>query len=120
MSRDLIGTAHQVLSNNELEIQELVQRISSARYLPEVTKEKIINELSQATLDRAAKASGGELIRGYKFTQAADKKKAAAQKTLRKAGGLASLTPSDAQKYYKDKGKAPSGWKVKDGRVYKA
>ena len=119
MSKDLLSAAHQVLSSNELEIQELVNRISAARYLDEETKEKIINELSAATLDRAAKASKGELIRGYKFTQAADKKKAGAQKTLRKAGGLANLSPSDAQKYYTDKGNAPTGWGVKDGKVYK-
>jgi len=45
MSRDLLSTAHQVLSSNELEIQELVQRISSARYLDEGQKDQIIKVL---------------------------------------------------------------------------
>ena len=45
MSRDLIGAAHQVLSSNELEIQELVNRISSARYLDEGQKDQIIKVL---------------------------------------------------------------------------
>ena len=54
MSRDLLSAAHQVLSSNELEIQELVNRISSARYLDEETKDIIIKELSRATVGRAA------------------------------------------------------------------
>ena len=41
MSRDLLSAAHQVLSSNELEIQELVQRVSSARYLDEEQNNKI-------------------------------------------------------------------------------
>jgi hypothetical protein len=45
MSRDLIGAAHQVLSSNDLEIQELVNRISSARYLDESQKSEIIKVL---------------------------------------------------------------------------
>ena len=102
----------------EKEKRELINTISSAKYVSENQKEIIIKELSAATLDRAADASKGELIRGYKFRQAADKKKAGAQKTLRKAGGLAGLTPGDAQKYYRDKGQAPKGWGVKDGKVY--
>ena len=102
----------------EKEKRELINTIGSAKYISEDQKEIIIKELSAATLDRAADASKGELIRGYKFRQAADKKKAGAQKTLRKAGGLAGLTPGDAQKYYRDKGQAPKGWGVKDGKVY--
>ena len=54
MSRDLIGAAHQVLSSNELEIQELVQRISAARSLDEETKDIIIKEISDAMAKRAA------------------------------------------------------------------
>ena len=45
MSQDLLATVHQVLSSNELEIQELVQRISSARYLDEGQKDQIIKVL---------------------------------------------------------------------------
>ena len=45
MSRDLLSAAHQVLSSNELEIQELVNRISSARYLDEGQKDQIIKVL---------------------------------------------------------------------------
>ena len=54
MSRELISAAHQVLSSNELEIQELVQRISSARSLDEETKDIIIKEISDAMAKRAA------------------------------------------------------------------
>ena len=45
MSRDLISAAHQVLSSNELEIRELVNRISAARYLDENQKSEIIKVL---------------------------------------------------------------------------
>ena len=45
MSRDLLSAAHQVLSSNELEIQELVNRISAARYLNESQKSEIIKVL---------------------------------------------------------------------------
>ena len=30
----------------------------------------------------------------------------------------ARYSPGDAQKYYTDKGRAPKGWGVKDGKVY--
>ena len=55
MSRDLIGVAHQVLSSNELEIQELVNRISAARYIPEVTKETMIAALSKVVKEEELK-----------------------------------------------------------------
>ena len=45
MSKDLISAAHQVLSSNELEIRELVNRISAARYLDENQKSEIIKVL---------------------------------------------------------------------------
>ena len=45
MSRDLISSAYQVLSSNDLEIQELVNRISAARYLDESQKSEIIKVL---------------------------------------------------------------------------
>ena len=45
MSQDLLATVHQVLSSDDLEIQELVQRISSARYLDESQKDQIIKVL---------------------------------------------------------------------------
>ena len=45
MSQDLLATVHQVLSSDDLEIQELVQRISSARYLDEGQKDQIIKVL---------------------------------------------------------------------------
>ena len=67
MSRDLISAAHQVLSSNELEIRELVNRISAARYLDENQKEAIVRILSEDddakwAADRAAAArkSSGE------------------------------------------------------------
>ena len=67
MSRDLISAAHQVLSSNELEIRELVNRISAARYLDENQKEAIVRMLSEDddakwAADRAAAArkSSGE------------------------------------------------------------
>ena len=57
MSRDLLSTVHQVLSNNELEIQELVNRISAARYLDESQKTAIIEifGLSKAEKDKKKK-----------------------------------------------------------------
>ena len=57
MSRDLIGTAYQVLSNNELEIQELVNRISVASYLDENQKTAIIEifGLSKAEKEKKKK-----------------------------------------------------------------
>ena len=118
MSRDLIGTAHQVLSSDDLEIQELVNRISAARYLPEVTKEAMIAELSAdkigAAADKAAKlgraGQAHRLERGEKKAQDRD----ALSKNRALAGSAA-----DAQKYYNNKGKAPHGWGVKDGKVYK-
>ena len=54
MSQDLLATVHQVLSSDDLEIQELVQRISSARSLDEETKDIIIKEISDAMAKRAA------------------------------------------------------------------
>ena len=54
MSQDLLATVQQVLTSNELEIQELVNRISSARSLDEETKDIIIKELSAALLNLGA------------------------------------------------------------------
>ena len=51
MSQDLLATVQQVLTSNEVEIQELVNRISSARSLDEETKDIIIKELSAALLN---------------------------------------------------------------------
>ena len=65
MSRDLIGVAHQVLSSNELEIQELVNIISAARYLDENQKNAIIEIFGLSAKEKTAKA---------------DKQKAGAQK----------------------------------------
>ena len=64
MSRDLISSAYQVLSSNELEIQELVQRISSARYLDEETKDIIIKELKLSTVTRAAQKAADRVASG--------------------------------------------------------
>tara|TARA_Y100000296_G_C5002282_1_gene170835 strand:- start:45 stop:443 length:399 start_codon:yes stop_codon:yes gene_type:complete len=47
MSKDLLSAVHQVLSSDELEIQELVQRISSARYLDEGQKDQMIEILGK-------------------------------------------------------------------------
>jgi hypothetical protein len=137
MSRDLISSAYQVLSSNELEIQELVQRISSARYLDEETKEKIINELSAALLGRAAdkadkKVSKMQKKRGAMSDGGGGNKPASdAEKKARGQRGKFErgehekssqerTTQNMAQGIYSKTGKAPSGWKVKDGRVYKA
>ena len=56
MSQDLLATVHQVLSSDDLEIQELVQRISSARSLDEETKDIIIKELKNIAIRAAQKA----------------------------------------------------------------
>ena len=57
MSKDLLSTVHQVLSSNELEIQELVNRISAARYLDESQKTAIIEifGLSKAEKEKKKK-----------------------------------------------------------------
>ena len=119
MSKDLLSAAHQVLSNNELEIQELVQRISVARYLPEVTKEAMIAELSPELLKRARdkafkkrdddKDTGSGMSGKYVGQRQANKFGAGAK---RAETGIKSQ--GDAMKYYRDKKRAPSGWRVID------
>ena len=64
MSQDLLATVHQVLSSDDLEIQELVQRISSARSLDEETKDIIIKEISDAMAKRAAQKAGDRVASG--------------------------------------------------------
>ena len=64
MSRDLLTTVHQVLSSNELEIQELINRISSARYLDEETKDIIIKEISAALANRVAQKAADRVASG--------------------------------------------------------
>ena len=137
MRRDLLTTVHQVLSNNELEIQELVNRISAARYLPEETKEIIINELSSALLGRAAAAADKKVSKMQKKRGAMSdggggnepasdaEKKARGQRGKFERGeheksSQERTTQNMAQGIYSKTGKAPSGWKVKDGKVYKA
>ena len=64
MSQDLLATVHQVLSSDDLEIQELIQRISSARSLDEETKDIIIKEISDAMAKRAAQKAGDRVASG--------------------------------------------------------
>ena len=137
MSKDLLATVHQVLSSNELEIQELVNRISAARYLDEETKEIIIKELSAALLGRAADKADKRLQKlqkkrgamsdgggGNKPASDAEKKLRGQRHRLERGADEKSsqekTTQNMAQGIYSKTGKAPSGWKVKDGRVYKA
>ena len=106
MSRDLISSAYQVLSSNELEIQELVQRISSARYLDEETKEKIINELSAALLGRAADKADKKGKAGQAHRLERGEKKASDKEALAKNRAMAAkhgqvrqgIPPSDDKK----------------------
>jgi hypothetical protein len=97
MSRDLISSAYQVLSSNELEIQELVQRISSARYLDEETKEKIINELSAALTKRAADKAD---MRAYRSQQIKGKNQKKQERQADKFGTYSAKksTASDKEK----------------------
>ena len=64
MSQDLLTTVHQVLSSNELEIQELVNRISAARSLDEETKDIIIKEISAALAKRVAQKAADRVASG--------------------------------------------------------
>ena len=132
MSQDLLTTVHQVLSSNELEIQELVNRISSARSLDEETKDIIIKELSAALLGRAAYkadkkaekmrkargampgASGGSDAEKKARSQRGKFERGEHEKSTRDA-----TDRNQAQGIYSKTGRAPSGWGVKDGRVYK-
>ena len=147
MSQDLLATVHQVLSSDDLEIQELVQRISSARSLDEETKDiiiKALNELSQKTMRSYVKGREKQRDKAYKDYQKSDpalaprfKKEKPGQRDQEKAyqhkkdelkaAGKARKgeerrqkkidNQGDAQRYYKEKGRAPEGWSVEDGKV---
>ena len=126
MSRDLLATVHQVLSSNELEIQELVNRISSARSLDEETKDIIIKELKLSTVRAAAQkasdrhASGvSAQLRGdssarrkrqvAKSGRQSDKfSKYAAMKDKEKGAGSRTKDPK-RKKELEDKAKAAGG-----------
>ncbi len=66
MSKDLLSVAHQVLSSNELEIQELVNRISAARYLDESQKTAIIEIFGLSAADKEKKKREKERARDAK------------------------------------------------------
>ena len=126
MSQDLLATVHQVLSSDDLEIQELVQRISSARSLDEETKDIIIKEISDAMAKRAAQkasdrhASGvSAQLRGddsarrkrqlAKSGRQSDKfSKYAAMKDKEKGAGSRTKDPK-RKKELEDKAKAAGG-----------
>ena len=115
----------------EKEKRELINTINSAKYISEEQKEAMIAELSAGLLGRAAdkadkKGKAGQayrLERGEKKAQdkaALDKNRAMAAKHGQVRQGIPpTMSQGDAQKYYNDKGRAPDGWGVKDGKVVK-
>ena len=102
MSRDLLSAAHQVLSSNELEIQELVQRVSSARYLDEEQKDQIIELLGfggkkhKTGVFRGDKLRKGTGVLGRRTTADYDKDKAALD-TKRAAASAQRKSKKDAE-----------------------
>ena len=126
------------------EIRELTNAINSAKYISVEQKEAMIDELSQKTMRSYVKGREKQSDKAYKKYQKSDpalaprfKKEKPGQRDLEKAkqhkkdelraAGQARKgeerrqkkidNQGDAQRYYKEKGRAPEGWSVEDGKV---
>ena len=126
------------------EIRELTNAINSAKYISVEQKEAMIDELSQKTMRSYVKGREKQRDKAYKKYQKSDpalaprfKKEKPGQRDFEKAkkhkeDELRAAAKArkgeerrqkkidnqgDAQRYYKEKGRAPEGWSVEDGKV---
>ena len=124
----------------EKEKRELINTINSAKYISEEQKEAMIAEISPELLKRAEKASDKRAAghakrhsdigkqsakKGYSSDRAqaqtdatrAKEKEYKRGSKFDKARQRKITSRSDAQKYYDEKGRAPEGWHVFQGKV---
>ena len=120
--KNVADVARQVMigeDQEKQELQELINIVKSAKYVSEEKKEIIITELSADLLKRAKDKALAKRD-ADKTTGAGESGKYAGQRQANKFGAGAKRaetgikSPADAMKYYKEKGKAPSGWRVID------
>ena len=97
----------------EKERRELINTINSAKYVSEEQKNTMISIVEDdrddwyAGVDPKKKAVQDVSVSKQKYQHGSGV-----------GGQSGNLSKSEAQKKYDDTGKAPSGWKVKDGKVY--